>query len=448
MQQLRDGHRFAATALLGAALRLGGATQGGFQAQATVRGLGLACLLLTVWRSPPLWAPGARWPLLLLAGAIAVPLLQLIPLSPGVWTQLPQREFAVEAYRAAGVALPRAPISLAPDATLNAAFSLIPPAAMFLLTLGLDTSQRRALVPWVLAVAGASVLLGIGQVADGPESPLRFYAITNASEAVGFFSNRNHQAGFLAAVVPLAAYWAMTLARRGGRWTLTTLGVGMALVFAVGVGVSGSRAGVLLLAGAGLGCVLLFVRSRRLTLSRRTLALAAVLIAVALVPALAFGLREILHDLPQAMATDPRAHAFPVVLKAAFDNLPLGTGLGTFDPVYRALETPQNVTNAYLNHAHDDYLELVLQTGAVGLALIVLFFAWFASATVRAWRTPWQSQTAELGRAASLAVGLLLAHSLVDYPLRTTALATLFAFLCGCLAALPRGPKPSRSVTA
>ena len=346
LQQSRGGLRFVAASLLMAALLLGGATQGGFIAQAAVRVLGLACLLVVVWRSPTLWAPGARWPLLLLVCIIAVPLLQLIPLPPDVWARLPSRAFAVEIYRASGLPLAWAPITLAPDATWNAALSLVPPAAMFLLTLGLDTSQRRALIPWVLAVAGASVLLGVGQVAEGPTSPLRFYSITNVSEAVGFFANRNHQAGFLAAVVPLAAYWAMTLARRGGRWTLTVLGAGMALVFAVGVGVSGSRAGVLLLAGAGLGCVLLFAKGRPGGLSGRTLAITAGLIVIGLIPALAFGLREILHDLPQAMAQDPRAHAFPVILKAAVENLPLGTGLGTFDPVYRALETPQAVTNA------------------------------------------------------------------------------------------------------
>jgi O-antigen ligase len=434
MQRSQAALRFTALALLLVALLLGGATQGGFQAQAAVRMVGLGSLLMAIWLSPSLWASGSRFPLLLLAAAIMVPLLQLIPLSPAVWTQLPQRTFEVEAYRAAGLALPWLPMTLAPYATWNAAYALVPPTAMFLLTLSLETPERRALVPWVLAVAAGSVLLGIGQVADGPMSPLRFYTITNASEAVGFFSNRNHQAGFLAAVVPLAAYWAMGLTRRRQRWILATLGVGMALIFAVGVGVSGSRAGVLLLAGAGLGCVLMFARNRRLRPSGRTLALGGALILVGLIPALAFGLREILHELPAAMATDPRARAFPIVLKAAVENLPFGTGLGTFDPVYRALETPQIVTHAYLNHAHDDYLELFLQTGVVGAVLIILFLVWFFWASARAWRAPAQSQTAQMGRAASVSIAILLAHSVVDYPLRTAALATLFAFLCGCLA--------------
>jgi len=38
-----------------------------------------------------------------------------------------------------------------------------------------------------------------------------------------------------------------------------------------------------------------------------------------------------------------------------------------------------------------------------------------------------------LRRAASLSIVLLAAHSLVDYPLRTTALMAVFAFACGLL---------------
>jgi hypothetical protein len=41
--------------------------------------------------------------------------------------------------------------------------------------------------------------------------------------------------------------------------------------------------------------------------------------------------------------------------------------------------------------------------------------------------------------AASLVIGLLLAHSLVDYPLRTTAMSVIFGLACGILAA-PNDP--------
>jgi hypothetical protein len=45
---------------------------------------------------------------------------------------------------------------------------------------------------------------------------------------------------------------------------------------------------------------------------------------------------------------------------------------------------------------------------------------------------------------AAVIVALLLAHSAVDYPLRTAALAVVFAFGCGLLTAPPAGERRSR----
>ncbi len=48
-----------------------------------------------------------------------------------------------------------------------------------------------------------------------------------------------------------------------------------------------------------------------------------------------------------------------------------------------------------------------------------------------------------LERAASLVILLLLAHSLVDYPLRTAALSAIFAFFCAVLGAPAAEPQLS-----
>ena len=134
-----------ALVLLVAALLLGGATRGGFMPNAIVRIISLAVLLLAVWRSPPLWTPQTRWPILLLAAIVAVPLMQLIPLPPEVWGSLPGRAGFVADFRAAGMALPPMPLSLAPYATWNAALSLLPPAAMFIAAAGMNLEQHSAI---------------------------------------------------------------------------------------------------------------------------------------------------------------------------------------------------------------------------------------------------------------------------------------------------------------
>jgi O-antigen ligase len=93
------------------------------------------------------------------------------------------------------------------------------------------------------------------------------------------------------------------------------------------------------------------------------------------------------------------------------------------------------VSSIYFNHAHNDYLELWLETGIVGASVFAAFAAWLVLRLVAVWipcvgRRP----ATALSVAASLSIILLLAHSIVDYPLRTESLAVLFAFACGALA--------------
>ena len=97
------------------------------------------------------------------------------------------------------------------------------------------------------------------------------------------------------------------------------------------------------------------------------------------------------------------------------------------------------ISNVYLNHAHDDLLELWLETGVLGMALLGIFLIWWIWVTIGLWRPGRYPFGDGVRAAASLVIGLLLAHSLVDYPLRTTAMAVVFGLACGILAA-PNDP--------
>jgi O-antigen ligase len=114
----------------------------------------------------------------------------------------------------------------------------------------------------------------------------------------------------------------------------------------------------------------------------------------------------------------------------------VGTGLGTFQTVYRRYENPDRVTRSYANHAHNEYVEFVLELGIAGLLLILAFIAWWATALVRVWRS--EVPGAAMARAASVAIGVVLLHSIVDYPLRTSAIAAVLGFACALLVPAPR----------
>src|SRR5690606_4034235 len=68
----------------------------------------------------------------ILAAIAALPLLQLIPLPPGLWTALPGRSEPALALELAGIAPGWTPLSLVPERTWRSFLALLPPAATFL----------------------------------------------------------------------------------------------------------------------------------------------------------------------------------------------------------------------------------------------------------------------------------------------------------------------------
>src|SRR5262245_45321053 len=181
-----------------ASLILGGGSRRGLGLDATLQLVAIPLLLVSLWRFFEVSLTRQMRLALWFCLAIAVlPLLQLIPLPPWLWTALPNRQPSVEAYYILGRAVPWMPISVSPRATWLSALSVLPPLAIFLSTHLLSYRERRWLMLVVLAVGTVSVFIGLMQVAQGETSPLRMFTITNATEAVGFFANRNHFAALV-----------------------------------------------------------------------------------------------------------------------------------------------------------------------------------------------------------------------------------------------------------
>jgi O-antigen ligase len=116
---------------------------------------------------------------------------------------------------------------------------------------------------------------------------------------------------------------------------------------------------------------------------------------------------------------------------------PFGSGAGTFVPVYALFEPPQDaLIDAFANRAHNDVLEALLETGAAGFVLGLLFSGWVFR---RVWIVWWRGLPGgrmldqQFSRAAAVAVVLMLAHSVVDYPLRTGAMMAVFVLCCALL---------------
>jgi O-antigen ligase len=418
--------------LLFVATVFGGASQGNALSLAAVEVASLPLLFVALYLVLAGAAPaGSVLPLVLLALIAAVPVLQLIPLPASIWTRLPGREPVVQIMDVTRLGRPALPFSLAPQETWRSLLALAPAAAMFMGGLFLTDFQRRTMAVCWLALAMVSLGIGLLQVLQGQDSALYFYKITNPGSLVGVFSNRNNEAAFFYSLMPLAAVFAAAFTGNleDRRSIPALLAVLYFFVAIVGVAATRSRAGIAITALALVGSAAVIVRGGALRRHwRAALGMAAGSI-VAIGAVLLFGLGPILDRFASGGA-DPRFTGWTIVLGEIQRFLPLGSGVGSFQTVYMAAEPLHEVSPIYFNHAHDDYLELLLETGVVGAALFAVFLGWFLARFARIWTR----RGGDMAAASTVIVIVLMAHSLVEYPLRTEALAVLFAFACSTIA--------------
>ena len=432
-----DRLNFGLTALLlVACLVLGGG--GGWFGDTLVQLLSLPVLVLAGFR----WSllPREPWLFTLLVGIVLLAILQLVPLPPGIWQSLPWRHALANEMAQAGVGTNGwHPLTLSPIATERTLLWTLPGIAILLSTLGMQARQRGWLVLILLAITVVSLLLGMAQLAGGPDSELRIYRPTSVLDAVGFFSNRDHFASFIAMVIPMTAGWLALAAQPGAGgmhaypgWVVLLCLMIIALLLALLL--SHSRAGLLL---AVLALAASFVLLLRSGLSRRVLLLLAGVGLVGVLLAIQLGLSGVLDRMGKDPANDSRWAVHANTLDAARNFRPFGSGLGTFVAAYQSIAPERDLQPRFVNHANSDYYELWLEGGWPVLLLVGGFLIWYLSRTMKIWlRSTPSSPTAALtmARAASISLALVLLHSAMDYPLRKSALIAVFGLCCALLA--------------
>ncbi len=405
---------------------------------------GLAILLWAVATPKPMaLAPHARplvWLFVLLAALFA---LQLVPLPSAVWTALPGRAVVARDLQLLGLPLAAMPLSLDPYGTWSAALQLIPPAAIIAGIVRLGAFRVSWLIAALALGAIGGVLLGAAQVAspDSLTSPFYLYNEVNFGTATGFFANANHMGSLLLCTIPfLVAAIGRSLGTRGrssrqGQGVVITAASALIVVL-VGIALNRSLAVWMLTLPVLAASTIVVVRSRGVRVALIAIAATAV-IAAPLV--LRFATAS--SDASNAISIASRQEMSRLTLLAISENMPLGSGIGTFVRLYPQQEAAGAVGSTFVVHAHNDYFEVALEAGVPGLILLALFLLWFAGRSFAVWRGEAPEYYA---RAASIAAAALLLHSFVDYPLRTSALAGVFA-MCVALLAEPRSLQRRRS---
>jgi O-antigen ligase len=380
--------------------------------------------------------PQEKW---LLWMPVLFGLVYLLPVPAMLVNLLPGRTLMQQAASGLpGVQSGWLSVSVVPDATWVSVLSALTLVAAYLGGRLSDRAQFEMLLKSLVVVAVIESVVGLMQATRYTKL---YFGAEFASTAIGTFANSNHLANFIVMLMPLTYQfmWQGFTSRSGGK-TRFKLKPGatmwaLAVFFMwVGVLVSGSRTGVLTALIVSVVCALAFMGELKRNPQWKWILAGA---SVALVTTVAaVGMTGFVGRLLASQATldaSTRWEMMRTSFQLAVQLLPLGAGPGSFEFVYPSVHpASMKVTVA---HAHNDYVEFLVEWGLLALAVIGLVLWLVKLQSVRLFRHIRQSvgsTTAHRIQVACL-IGLLaiVLHSLVDFNLRIPANAMVAALLFG-----------------
>ena len=374
--------------------------------------------------------------------------LYLTPVTADWWSNAPGREVYLRALDAANGTLPsRLPLSLHPQATLAALLSAVPAAVALWAALILPRPLIERCLAVLLVVGACQMLLAVLQFWMGPGSPL-YFGVESATGFVGSFANRNHLADFLVMLMPLWFYRVAEatggraaraeMHRRSGQFGgagALWLFFGFALLVITLATLS--RGGLLSAGLVLMASTVLLIAKLKSQLSRKQkiwLAIAAVVFAaLALAGVGAQRVGERLDSATVQIDAQTRNDFTAATLEGARAFWPWGSGAGTYESVFPRFQAANSLN--YVEYAHNDYAQLLMELGLAGLLLVLVVLALVVMQGVRLSRVYQLERrlTGELALRAFCGLGALamLVHSTVEFNMHIPSLALTAAFLMG-----------------
>ena len=423
----------------------------------------VAGFVFHLWQktSRPVWVPGNVF-LFTVGFFFVLTLWQCFPLPPGILSLLSAFRYQVLAQSNAIIESPLLwqPLSYSPLASLARWTFLLSLLFFFLVLRECFTSRRNLkFTLWIiLGVATLESLYGLMQALVPTLGVLWVdYIEAYMGDARGTFINRNHFAGFMEMVWPLALGYTLALGdwqRKAGlresssgtnlKAILSSDRLHLQLLLSLGIAImllallfSRSRAGI---GGAFVGFLTFVVLSgsgnRRLPLGFWLMV--GAIIGLVFIYGLKIGFAPIIERFLRLSDGGSRLDFWHDSLTIIKDH-PLGIGLGNFKQVFPVYNVSV-VSDVTVTHTHNDYLQLLVEAGWPGfLALMSGFFIFLGKSFFKVKRlSPHDDPLAFfLGVGALSGLASLAFHSFFDFNLQIPAnciyFITLIALVCVCV---------------
>lgn len=352
---------------------------------------------------PPFWKPALVF--------IVLVSLQLLPLPQALVSFLSgQKVSLLDKFLPAEMLKPQfVSLTIYQNQTIIKFIELLSYAVIFFVLI--NTIERKSQfkrILWVMMFGG--LLVAILEIANNFKFP---------------FVNRNHFAGNMELVIPLAIGYILSGLEKPQKILFAFL----AIILILSLFLSLSRAGILCFLGSMIFMILAFRLRRSL---RGKVTFIYTLIIISFILLLVLGIDPLLERFgvlfkEELFSRESRLHLWGDTLKIVCNFPLLGTGLGTFRNIYPFYKTL--TVQAEVFYAHSDFLQLISEVGLVGLAVAVWFLIVFFKGVYLAWlsrHNPFAKGIVLGGLTGILAI---LLHSFFDFNLQIPANTLLFSII-------------------
>jgi len=304
----------------------------------------------------------------------------------------------------------------------------------FVITQALRRSSQLRPLAWVVCGYGAVVAAFALLQGIAPNGKLYWiWPLEQGGLIYGPYVNHNHYAGLMEILTPFPLVLALS---RHARGNLKLIVAGIAALMAGTIFLSGSRGGMI---AFGVQVVLLALLLRAQRGAWKQPLVIGLFLAVMIGFLIWIGGNELTHRLASIQSETRQELTGGVRFAIDRDSLRMwrekpfmGWGLGTFPVVYPQFRS--FYTSFFVNQAHNDYVQLLVETGIVGFAIALWFLILTfrrASAKLANWT---ETVNGTLTVAALIGCTGILVHSFLDFNLQIPANAALFYVLCAIAA--------------
>ncbi len=395
--------------------------------------------------SPPKAFVRLRIPVVMLGLWLAYTLLTTLPIPSATVQILSPSVYEIYALSGGGIAPDYIPLSIDAETTMHMFLKSSMYVSIFVLTLLLVTSKERLkLVAMVVVFVGLmESLYGLFNTLSGAEYIFMMKKEAFVGFVTGTFINRNHFAGFLEMVIPVALGLVISgsaAINGGNNWRgkarfIITFIMGQQgritvymLVMIAAFLLSASRAGLISF-GIAIGIVLL-ITARFKGKDSREMKITGLIVALALIAGMWLGMGTLPDRLYNSYHhIGPRLIAWENSLAIIKDFPFFGTGAGTYQYIFARYEDGRLLQ--YYDHAHNDYIELLADQGIVGFCLLAFPILMIITKNIKAFIHRKTAIKRAILFASLVGTFSLLIHSLIDFNFHIPANAAYFYLMLG-----------------